>query len=328
MALKNTQPQYVYGFPTPIGALFPKPVISTINPTVFDFGTVGQEWVNTSTNAVFFLTSVSNGQATWVSSAGGSGFFASLTVTPGPITLIGTTNINAVGAAVTTIGTGGTGAVNIGNATGNTAITGSLVVSGSINTINGPITAGNTAVSAVGAQLALIKSRANGVITSGDQIGNIVFAAFDGTGYTNGAAIVSQNSGTVAAGRIAGNLIFFTHPDAATAIVARMTISSAGNITVATPDAGTALSISGATTAISATGGDITIGAGDLNINTPGKGINLPGPTQIINGAGAPAAGLALAVGDVYINTTGSGTMDRMWIATGVGTWTYVVTGA
>jgi hypothetical protein len=297
MSIKNSRRTTVYGYPNPQSNLFPDPIIAQRAPTAQDFGDLGQEWVDQSVSpsAIYFLGSFINGTASWVNVAGGAGVFSSLTVTPGPISLTGTTTINTVGAATTTIGTGGTGAVNIGNATGNTAITGNLVVSGSINTLNGPITAQNNAVSAVGAQLGLVKSRAGGAIVSGDQIGNIVFSAFDGAGFTTGAAIISTNSGTVAAGRIASNLNFFTHPDAATAIVSRMVISPAGNVSINTPDSGAPLTIQG---------------------------------RQILYGAGAPAGGLALANGDLYINTAGSGIADRMFIATGPGAWTNFVTAA
>lgn len=58
-------------------------------------------------------------------------------------TIVGTTLINASGAAATTIGTGGTGVVNIGNATGNTAVTGSLTASTTLTATLGAITATN-----------------------------------------------------------------------------------------------------------------------------------------------------------------------------------------
>lgn len=66
----------------------------------------------------------------------GAGTFTTLTA-------VGTTSINASGAAVTTIGTGGTGAVNIGNAIGNTAVTGSLTASTTLTATAGNITATN-----------------------------------------------------------------------------------------------------------------------------------------------------------------------------------------
>ncbi len=63
------------------------------------------------------------------------------TTTLAALTQAGTANINASGAAVTTIGTGGTGAVHIGNATGNTAVTGSITSSTGITATTGNITA-------------------------------------------------------------------------------------------------------------------------------------------------------------------------------------------
>jgi hypothetical protein len=49
-----------------------------------------------------------------------------ITASAGGASVTGTTTINTTGAATTSIGTGGTGAVNIGNATGGTAVSGSL----------------------------------------------------------------------------------------------------------------------------------------------------------------------------------------------------------
>lgn len=53
-------------------------------------------------------------------------------LTNGGATITGTTLINASGSTNTTIGTGGTGEVAIGNAVGNTSLTGSLAVSGDV----------------------------------------------------------------------------------------------------------------------------------------------------------------------------------------------------
>jgi hypothetical protein len=113
----------------------PFPIYSKRAPTVNDIGyQLATMWIFIGSNQAYVLTSVINKVATWVQiAAGGTGTFSSLTVTPGPISLTGTTSINTSGAAVTTIGTGGTGAVNIGNATGNTAVTGSLATTTSIS---------------------------------------------------------------------------------------------------------------------------------------------------------------------------------------------------
>ncbi len=132
------------------------------------------------------------------------------------LTQVGTTNINASGAAVTTIGTGGTGAVNIGNATGNTAVTGSLTASttltatlGDITATNGNVvlgTAGNKIVIATGSNASVGTSGAMsgtpGAVTvattacsatakifysrnvTGGTPGNVSITAQDGTGFT------------------------------------------------------------------------------------------------------------------------------------------------
>lgn len=342
-----------YGLTNALQNVFPFPIVSLRVPTTADKAQIGTVWVYKTGNAVYILTSIANNLANWVllEVGGGAGVFASLTVTPGPISLTGTTTINTAGAAattignatstttllgtvninntlagVTTIGTGGTGAVNIGNVTGNTAVTGTLTTSLGISTTNGTVSAGNTDAAATSSNLQVLKSRTGGVITTGDALGSLIFAGFDGTGYTVGSAITSTSSGTIAATRVAGDLKFFTHADAAGASTLRMTINSAGNVTLAAPDAGTSLTITSG--GVQVLLGDVTLGNGDLNINTPGQGINLPGPVQIITGAGAPAGALALAVGDIYINTAGSGVADRMYVATAVGAWTNFVTAA
>lgn len=314
MALKNSGRERVYGFPTAIGTQFPEPHRSQIDPTIYDVGgAIGQLWVNEATEAAFILMGISGGEAVWANIAGGAGFFTSLLVEPGPIVFIGATFINDSGTAAT----------RIGNATGNTVVTGTMTVSGTITTTNGSVIVGNTAASTAGSNVELRKSRAGGVITSGDTLGSVIFEGNDGTTNIAGAAITSTNSGTVATNRIAADLKFWTHPDSTAGLVHRGTFSPAGNLTIITPDSGVALTLSAATTAISVTGGDVTIGAGDLNINTPGQGINLPGPIQIITGAGDPAGALAINIGDLYINTVPTTTDNRLFIAIAPGAWTF-----
>ncbi len=120
----------VYGLSQAIVRVAPTPIISKRSPGVSDFAAPGTIWTNILTNQVYILASIVANSATWVSVAGGAGVFSSLTVTPGPISLTGTTSINTTGNATTTIGTGGTGLVNIGNATAGTAISGPLQASG------------------------------------------------------------------------------------------------------------------------------------------------------------------------------------------------------
>lgn len=127
--------------------LNPNNIVQDRNPTVNDKGQNSQTWTNPLLGTVFTYASMSsgNGQNIWVQNGGsGAGIFTSLVVTPGPISLTGTTTINTSGSAVTTIGTGGTGAVNIGNATGNTAVTGNLSATGDISGLDLIITGNST----------------------------------------------------------------------------------------------------------------------------------------------------------------------------------------
>ena len=75
--------------------------------------------------------------------------------TGGASTFVGTFHANVTGAATSVIGTGGTGATNIGNATGNTAVTGSLTASTTLTATLGNITAtnGNLVLTAAGNKL-------------------------------------------------------------------------------------------------------------------------------------------------------------------------------
>lgn len=136
--------QVAYGLTQALITEAPAPILAKRAPTVHDIKwALGQLWINVPSNTAYVLTSIVSNSATWlqIEASGGTGVFSSLTVTPGPISLTGTTNINTTGAAVTTIGTGGTGAVNIGNATGNTSVTGTLSATGTISSSAGSVTA-------------------------------------------------------------------------------------------------------------------------------------------------------------------------------------------
>ena len=226
-----------------------------------------------ASNAPYILTSVVNATATWLllESGGGSGVFSSLTVTPGPISLTGTTSINITGSGVTTIGTGGTGAVNIGNATGNTAVTGSLSTTTSLS--------------------------ATTTITAGT-----------GLTVTTGNALVSTGDITATAGNI---------------------VATAGNITATAGSVSAGTTVSSGTTMTAGTGltvtaGNATLTNGNLVLSTAATYISLPGPVFIYSGSGAPSNGLALHVGDMYINTTSSSAATRIYVATAASTWTNV----
>jgi hypothetical protein len=135
------------------------------------------------------------------------------------------------------------------------------------------------------------KSRAGGVITSGDSLGAVYFSGFDGTNYISGGRITSTSSGTIAAGRVAANLVFQTHPDSVSAPLTRLTIAPTGEMTIAAPDSGTALTI---------VNGGLTVSAGTISLPTlGGAGV------MYINGSNAVSAISNGDDGQLLIGKTG-----------------------
>src|SRR5574340_1274612 len=100
-----------YGLSQPLNSVFPPPIVAKRAPTTADMAQLGTIWVQptntsgTAVNGAWILTSIINNSANWADASGAGGTFASLTVTPGPISLTGTTTINTSGAANTNIGT-------------------------------------------------------------------------------------------------------------------------------------------------------------------------------------------------------------------------------
>lgn len=65
-------------------------IIATIDPSNGNMFPIGQKWINTVSNEIFFLTSYANGLPVWTGSvSGGAGIFGDLTVTPGPTAITG-----------------------------------------------------------------------------------------------------------------------------------------------------------------------------------------------------------------------------------------------
>jgi hypothetical protein len=166
------------------GSTTPRPVHATT------LSALGTTTINTSGAAATTLGTggtgaVNIGNTTGNTSVTGSltastGLIATtggITATAGGAAITGTTTINNSGSAVTTIGTGGTGAVNIGNATGNTAMTGSLTASTSLTATAGDITAtlGNVIINGAAKQLRVH----GGAVT--DFIGTAVLGSGTGT---------------------------------------------------------------------------------------------------------------------------------------------------
>jgi hypothetical protein len=226
IAMAGRQYQNVsYGLNQPLNLENPTPIIAKRNPTTSDFAFPTTIWTNTANNEIFILASVANNTANWVTASGGAGVFTSLTVTPGPISLTGTTTINTAGAAMTTIGTGGTGVVQIGNAVGNTSVTGTLTASlgliatagGLTVTAGGATITGTTSINTTGAATTNIGNggAATGIVNIGNATGNTaVTGALStttslaaGTTVTAGTGITST-TGNIVLGAAAASFRF------------------------------------------------------------------------------------------------------------------------
>lgn len=159
----------------------------------------------------------------------------------------------------------------------------------------------------------IVNNQANWLLVEGSG-GTGVFTTVVASGnITSTAGNIAATAGSVSAGTTvtAGTGITSTTGN----IVATAGAVSAGT----TVTAGTTMT---AGTGITATLGNITLTNGNLVLSTATTGITLPGPVRIITGAGAPAAGLAVNVGDMYINTTAASATTRIYMATAASTWT------
>lgn len=155
-----------------------------------------------------------------------------LTVTAGGAAVTGTTTINTTGAAVTTIGTGGTGAVNIGNATGNTAVTGSLTAStGLVATTGGIAATGTSTINTSGAAVTTIGTGGTGAVNIGNATGNtaVTGSLTASTSLTASAGDITATLGNVIINGAAKQLI--VHGGAATDFIGQATLTN-GTVTV------------------------------------------------------------------------------------------------
>lgn len=142
MSVSNLFVQKAYGQNSPLYQINPGPVKAKRVPTVNDIAPIGTQWDFVSASRIFFLASVIAGVATWleiVGSGGGAGVFSSLTVEPGPINLLGATNINTSGTEATTIGNNAAdvniagAVVDIGGPAGGTLDLGAGITTGTID---------------------------------------------------------------------------------------------------------------------------------------------------------------------------------------------------
>lgn len=207
MSQRFSNQSVAYGLYNPLQNTAPQPIVGHRAPTAADKAEIGTLWIEptdssgAAVNSAWILTSIINNSANWVllEVGGGSGSFSSLTVTPGPTSILGTTNINNSGAGVTTIGTGGTGAVNIGNATGNTSVTGSLSTTTSVS-------AGTSVIGGTG----LVATTGDIVATVGAVSAATTVTAGTGLTATTGNIVATDGNITATAAnrRITGTSIY------------------------------------------------------------------------------------------------------------------------
>lgn len=198
----------------------PKNEVARRAPTTSDKKEVGTFWfypldINNNPVGNVYVQTYNTG-SNWIQLAvqGGSGSFASLTVTPGPISLTGTTSINTAGAGVTSIGVGGTGAVNIGNATGNTDIVaGNLnVTAGDVNVDTGSIVVslGNIDATAGNVTAGALLATTNGNLRLGTAGNKIVIATGANASLGTSAAMVAGSVTVATTAVTASSIIFLT----------------------------------------------------------------------------------------------------------------------
>ncbi len=278
-----------YGLNQPLINENQPPIVSTRNPTTADKALIGTLWVNTSNDDAFILTSIVANSANWASTTGGGGTFSSLTVTPGPISLTGTTTINTTGSATTSIGsTTGASGIALLVGTGNFSLNGAAGSTYAIGaaTTTGTITIGGTAET--------------GTITLGSSSGTNIVAIGAGAGATT----------VDIAGGIGGNTVNIANGAGANAV----NIGTAASVNTV---------IIGSTNTTSTT----TIQAGSGNIVLSGNlALSAAGP-QVLFGAGDPNGSVTAPQGSLYLNTTGNSTSTRAFInSNSATTWIAVTT--
>jgi len=204
---------------------------------------------------------------------------------PVPITFGGTGSSTAAGAATNLgLGTGDSpqfAGVNVGNASDTTitrSAAGVLAVEGGVipkenrantftsnqtidgaslllnsNTDYAPQVSLTHAGATAGSGAYSILNRARGtygsptIVSSGDQLGNVLFQGYDGSAYRSAASIEAQVDGTPGASDMPGRLTFKTTPDGATAATERMRIDNAGRVGIGTTNLNQQLQIGNAT---------------------------------------------------------------------------------
>lgn len=215
------------------------------------------------------LVTTAVGTATHVLTSNGAGVAPTFQAASGGIGTLNGDAGSATGATVTIAGTANQISTSAAAATVTLSLTSSVTIANDFTQTNGDHNIGNTDAATTAPFSNFLKSRSGGVITSGDILGSVTFQGIStGTTYVTGASITCTSSGTIAANRVASNMVFATHPDSASGSTptTRMTIASTGAVTIASPDSGVGLTVSGGGATITA--GNLTVSSGLLALPT------------------------------------------------------------
>jgi hypothetical protein len=290
---------------------------------------VGDIWIYEPSNSsaagrsVYMLISLVGNQATWTQFTTSSLVVFGLTTDDSGVELPNpATNLITLSGDGVNIFTSAAGSYNARVAlTQNVSITSLTATGGPITSISTDAAPGggmiikNFVNSNVGSTFVFSKGRDAGSIASGDTIGDIEFIGIVGAQNISAASIGVVTSGTVGTNRLAGNLVFSTHPDSASGLnpTARMYISSAGNVTIFAPDSGSPLILDGLTNGVLQVDGSSNVIASN---GTNGQ--------VLIGGGTAPAWANIVAGANVTIT---NGTNSITIAASGGGSGSIAITG-
>lgn len=299
----SQNPNVAYCLNQPYARIFPSPIVVKRAPLTTDKAQIGTIWVQSSANSAWILTSIVANSATWEAISGAGGSFSTLTVT-------GNSTLGSASGSTATLGNlSGATAVVVNSGTGNTVFDSTAEIE---------FTAGTTfAVTATANDITFTTTSSTdaGSIALTSLAGGIQLDSALGTSITTTNATLALISGT-------GAINVGTDAHAHAVTLGNVT---AGTTVILNTPTGTAVT---AANGLTATVGNITATNGNIVLSTATNLIQLPGPVNIMSGAGAPSAGLALHVGDMYINTTAASATTRIYVATAASTWTNVTCAA
>lgn len=129
------------------------------------------------------------------------------------------------------------------------------------------------------------------VVTSGTDLGGIVFNGDDGVGFTVAAEILAEVDGTAGVGDMPGRIVFLTTADGANTVTERMRITSSGLVGIATASPQATLDVGGL---VSGSDRSIRVGGtgnvyGQVSVTTSTSLVNL-----IAGNSGVAGSNLAI----------------------------------